>query len=76
MTNNRLGCVCYVCVVCVCACDVCVCDVCVCVCAVHIKPGSQYDAGAASVTSIVSVMGKSIFFTCQIASLSLNFHKI
>ena len=26
-----------------------------------VKPGSQYDAGAASITSIISVVGKSIF---------------
>ena len=38
-----------------------------------IKPGSQYDAGAASVMSVVSITGKSIFFTSQIASLTLKF---
>ena len=41
-----------------------------------LSPGSQYDAGAASVTSVVSVMGKSIFFTSQIASLTVNFSTI
>ena len=35
-----------------------------------LKPGSQYDAGAASVTE------KSLFFTSQIASLTLNFSTI
>ena len=38
-----------------------------------LKLNSQYDTGAASVTSIVSVKGKSFFFTSQIASLMLNF---
>ena len=28
---------------------------------ISLKPGSQYDAGAMSVTSVVSVTGKSIF---------------
>ena len=41
-----------------------------------IKPGSQYDAGAVSVTSVVSVTEKSPFFTSQIASLTLNFSTI
>ena len=43
-----------------------------CYSAFHIKPGSQYDAGAASV---MSVKGKSIFFTNQIASLMLIFRQ-
>ena len=41
-----------------------------------LKPGSQYDAGAASVTSFVSVTEKKSFFTSQIASLTLNFWTI
>ena len=36
-------------------------------CKPGLKPGSQYDAGATSVTK------KSFFFTSQIASLTLNF---
>ena len=27
-----------------------------------LRPGSQYDSGAASVTSVVSIMGKTFFF--------------
>ena len=39
----------------------------------HVKPGSQYDAGAASVTSVTE---KSLFFTSQIASLTSIFSTI
>ena len=42
----------------------------------HCKLGSQYDAGAASVTSVVSVTEKCLFFTSQIASQKLNFWTI
>ena len=44
----------------------------------QLKPGSQYDTGAVSVTSVVSVTGKKYFFTSQIASLglALNFSTI
>ena len=41
-----------------------------------VKPGSQYDAGPASVMNVVSVKVKSIFFTSQIASLTLNFSTV
>ena len=40
-----------------------------------LKPGSQYDTGAASITSVVSVTEKKSF-TSQIASLTLNFSTI
>ena len=43
---------------------------------VSLKPGSQYDAGATSVTSVVSLTEKSLFFTSQIASLTLTFSTI
>ena len=40
-----------------------------------IKPGSQYDTGVASITSIVSVMRKRYFFTSQTLSLMSNFQQ-
>ena len=42
----------------------------------RVKLGSQYDAGATSITSVMSVKGKSIFFTSQIASLTVKFSTI
>ena len=45
-------------------------------CLSTVKPGSQYDAGAASVTRIASATEKSLFFTSQIASLTLTFSTI
>ena len=39
----------------------------------HLKAGSQYDAGAASVVSDTSVAGESIFWTSPILFLKSNF---
>ena len=37
-----------------------------------VKPGSQYDAGATSVTSIMSITGKTTFFNSQVYILDVK----
>ena len=41
-----------------------------------VKPGSQYDTGTVCITSIVSLMGKVLFFNSQILYLMFNFSTI
>ena len=41
----------------------------------RVKPGSQYDAGAVSITSIVSVLGK-VFFSLIHVFLMYNFDNL